>query len=1419
MSADLRQLTDELLAAARRAVAVALVVDVASEEVHAIRTMLPDQAEMVRVLDVLGWPGSPETPVVLSPDDQDTLSTIISATLILALQETERSAYQALRSAYGTGIDPGPVYALESLAGLALWINADSRTTHGRVDRAGTQAHGSGRSTSVSAFASSVTLPTWATDAQFHIEWVNPALQELLGTPLEDITNSPWQQFCDPEDLARLEGAVIPAVLEQRNFTLEVGVGPAGGPYSRLLMVCAPRIEGAGELTGWTGVCFDISNDDSRDGIRRLLQPLTISSARTALLLEEFPGQIWTTDRDLIVTSTMGTWFQRGTEPTGGVGTPLMEIFGDDGSDHPVRRAYEQALAGAPAQYYVDWQGRTLDVRVRPLSSAAGTVIGTVAMGTDISDIVASSQRNTMLREQLELAQRVGGIGSWDVDLRNGTAEWSDNAYRLVGVEPGAVPATLESLLSFVDRDTVDVVRTAFRRVRESGTPEETIFRITRADGEVRTIRAAAHAETDGHGTPVRLYGVLQDITDLIERDRLATRLSRQLSQAEDIARVGTWEMDGTDGQITWSDEMFEILGYTPGIAVPTLELLLSSVHPDDLSRINAAFATVRATFLSSPRSGEILVEALRIVTHDGRTRWVRLVGAAEVGVDGSLIRVAGTLHDVTELREATRDSARLAGELDLSQGAAHVGSWALDPRTGALAWSQENFRIMGIEPGSVHPTVDLLLGMIHPDDRDRVATAFETGVQAREPFEITHRIVRPDGDVRTIYMTAHFSDPDAWSGEQVFGTARDITDLVEAQDSVARLDARFAFAREVAGVGTFEFNTKTLSGNWSQTGMRILGLGDAAGNVPGDQFMALIHPDDVDAMGEQTRRGLASGGEYQQTFRITRPDGGIRHIRLWVNVEGGAQGRTATSAYGAVQDVTAVVAEARRADRMGAQLVSAGEITGVAWWELDPLTGHAVGSDGVLAIHGLTPGDSRATFAHTQAMIHPDDRERVKRFREAMLRTGESGTHTYRIIRADRDIRTIRSSSSVELSPTGTAQRIVGVMRDITDDIVADERLKRTVRDLSLAQELAYLGRWEHDRTSGVGEWSEEMYRILGVAQGSVPATLATFLSYVHPEDRAGIIDSFDGANKSEEPCPRTFRMVRADGTARIVRTVTQMHTDDDGRMIRALGVVQDITDVAEAERRADLLGAKLTAAETTGSIGTWDLETGTGTATWSDEMFRLLGLVPGSTPPSCELYNGFVHPEDLESWRSTHNAAVQDARPGTSTHRIVRADGQIRTIRSAIGVDADLDGTGTRLFGTHADITAPSGAADESARLMRQLEMAHRLTNTGGWEIDLATGTPTWSEGMFDVVGVPRGAPPADLAAFVAECVHPHDHDRVRKTFDEHTHSGIGFVAAFRVCQSDGGWAPVDLVAEFDHDALGYPTRMRCIVHRTSS
>lgn len=119
------------------------------------------------------------------------------------------------------------------------------------------------------------------------------------------------------------------------------------------------------------------------------------------------------------------------------------------------------------------------------------------------------------------------------------------------------------------------------------------------------------------------------------------------------------------------------------------------------------------------------------------------------------------------------------------AEQAAGLGSWELDLETGAIAWSDNLFRLMGLEVGTVAPSVDYFLTHTHPDDRDELRDAVER-LRAGEDVEfVEYRIIRPDGEVRYLRVFRATSATEPPGPKRVIGSVQDITDQRRAQREV----------------------------------------------------------------------------------------------------------------------------------------------------------------------------------------------------------------------------------------------------------------------------------------------------------------------------------------------------------------------------------------------------------------------------------------------------------------------------------------------------------------------------------------------------------------------------------------------------------------------------------------------------------
>ncbi len=157
--------------------------------------------------------------------------------------------------------------------------------------------------------------------------------------------------------------------------------------------------------------------------------------------------------------------------------------------------------------------------------------------------------------------------------------------------------------------------------------------------------------------------------------------------------------------------------------------------------------------------------------------------------------------------------------------------------------------------------------------------------------------------------------------------------------------------------------------------------------------------------------------------------------------------------------------------------------------------------------------------------------------------------------------------------------QAAAGILAAALGRAEAEEAVRRSQASLAESQHIARLGNWEWDIVSGQLHWSDEIYRIFGVAPQEFGATFEAFLSYVHPADRAPLQAEVDRALQEALPYAFDHRVVLADGRERVVHESGAVTFDDERRPLRMVGTVQDVTEARQAEAELRRLNRALRA------------------------------------------------------------------------------------------------------------------------------------------------------------------------------------------------------------------------------------------------
>jgi PAS domain S-box-containing protein len=148
-------------------------------------------------------------------------------------------------------------------------------------------------------------------------------------------------------------------------------------------------------------------------------------------------------------------------------------------------------------------------------------------------------------------------------------------------------------------------------------------------------------------------------------------------------------------------------------------------------------------------------------------------------------IKLARTLSEREALAKSLRESE---SRLNRAQEIAHLGSWELDMDNNTLTWSDEVYRIFGIEPRKFDATYEAFLQAVHPDDRQAVDTAYSSSLQrGNDTYEIEHRVVRRNGEVRFVHEKCTHIRNESGVVARSIGMVRDITKQKKAEEALIR--------------------------------------------------------------------------------------------------------------------------------------------------------------------------------------------------------------------------------------------------------------------------------------------------------------------------------------------------------------------------------------------------------------------------------------------------------------------------------------------------------------------------------------------------------------------------------------------------------------------------------------------------------
>jgi PAS domain S-box-containing protein len=424
-------------------------------------------------------------------------------------------------------------------------------------------------------------------------------------------------------------------------------------------------------------------------------------------------------------------------------------------------------------------------------------------------------------------AQQLSHTGSFGWDVSSGEIYWSPETFRIFGFDPAE-----KITIDLIRQRTHPEDRVTVRQLLEGAVAERAVFdfehRLLMSDGSVKYVHIVGRP-SEGEIGHLEFVGAVTDISERKLAEHVLRRSDGYLTETQRLSRIGSWAFTPPSRKPHyWSDELFRIWGFDPHEGVPDDQAMLQRVHPDDRENVRQYLELLLQGVIKSDAEGEN-----RIVLPDGTVKYIHGIVHPVVDEAGHVVEYVGSVLDVTERKRAEEALRRSEAYLAEAQKLSHTGSWALDPVTGKIVYySEEMFRIMGLEPTLEPPDSETIWRRFHPEDLLAITEGIERTVAAskkswtvmdqttgspglaalvnelqagRAAAESESRVVLPDGTLKYVRWYAHPVLDKTGKFVEFVGTAIDVTELKKTgfeRERLRQLEADLAHMNRISMLG-----------------------------------------------------------------------------------------------------------------------------------------------------------------------------------------------------------------------------------------------------------------------------------------------------------------------------------------------------------------------------------------------------------------------------------------------------------------------------------------------------------------------------------------------------------------------------------------------------------------------------------------
>ena len=438
----------------------------------------------------------------------------------------------------------------------------------------------------------------------------------------------------------------------------------------------------------------------------------------------------------------------------------------------------QRYLVPLSATREVNLEEKCADVLITPVLDQTGAIAYLILK---VQETTVPHQQNHCIpqeHQRMKEALAINHIGSFEWNNPEGISYWSEEMYRLHGLEPSGEPITLDRLFSATHPEDRVQLKEAIQKAQILAGIYSITHRVIHPDGSIRYLKRVFQSWAHSAGPIKSVKGTVQDITEQQQAQEQVQEQANFIHQVTTTMPDMVSVIELATGDLEYiNQESLPLSGFTyEGLKDVTPAARQNLIHPEDQSAVMAYFASFATT-----ADEEVQMLEYRARDHSVEWQWFLVRGRVfRRNEDGQATHCLNVVQNITPRKKAQAEISRHLLVLQQAEEVAGMGSWEYDLASGVFQWSAGMYRLFGIKEGT-SLTLNILLEYVLGKDYSITQELIQHIQAGQEPLEQIIRI-RKDEQVRILKVKAQVTRNLAGQPVKVIGVDLDVTEIMRLE-------------------------------------------------------------------------------------------------------------------------------------------------------------------------------------------------------------------------------------------------------------------------------------------------------------------------------------------------------------------------------------------------------------------------------------------------------------------------------------------------------------------------------------------------------------------------------------------------------------------------------------------------------------